>query len=120
LHSDTTEYEHRALGIINQCNPILYKISDTVVIAEPGKRPVPDLVVDFDMDVGLDDVLARVLLPLMLGYWLFVDENPSLAAAFLASHNAQYKLLAAGGPASFDSITDVYGMATEYNQFSSW
>ena len=118
--SDTREYKVRTLLILNALRGELFPYSDTYEQVEEGKRPIVDVIQNFTDFIQLDDYICQTVLPYGLAAQLLLDENPSAAAFFQQSYEELRDKLAAGFPRSLESITDVYGVSTEYNYFSRW
>jgi len=108
-HADTQDYRLRTPLILAALCGELYPFSDTWHKDEPGVRPVWTSVSAFDEDLGLDDFIARSVLPYGLAAHLLADENPSLAAFFLQRY--QELLIRYGGaiPAESERIVNLYG-----------
>ena len=118
--SDTREYRVRTLYILNALRGELFPYSDTFEIAEPGKRPICPVIMDFEGVIHLDDYICQSVMPYGLAAQLLLDENPS-AAAFLQQRYEELRdKLARGLPSVSESIVDVYGIATPYNDFGRW
>ena len=122
--ADTSEYESKALSIINILRGELYPYSDTFAATGTG-RPICPIVTDMDEEVGLDDYICQTVMPYGMAAHLLLDENPSAAGYF----NQRYmELLAAlrqgiGRPVSGSvDIEDVYGDSGSnyYNRFTVW
>ena len=118
--SDTREYKVRTLLILNALRGELFPYSDSYEQVEEGKRPIVDVIQNFTDFIQLDDYICQTVLPYGLAAQLLLDENPSAAAFFKQRYEELRDKLAAGFPRSSESITDVYGVSTEYNYFSRW
>lgn len=116
---DTLEYKVRAPGIINILIGECYRYSDTYEETEDGTRPVPNRITDLDGWVDLDDYLCATVLPYGLAAELLKTEDAATAGYCLQRYT---ELLneAKNNPGTFDAITDVYGIGTEYNEFARW
>lgn len=117
--SDTREYKNRTLFILNTLRGELYPYSDTYILGEPGKRPIAEVISDFEKDIALDDYICQSVMPYGLAAHLLLDENPSAAAFFNDRYQEQVALLARGIPQGSEDIEDIYG-GIEYGQFSRW
>ena len=108
-HADTKDYKYRTPLILSALCGELYQFSDTWEKNGAGRRPVLPETEGFDTDLGLDDFIARSVLPYGLAAHLLVDENPAPAAFFLQRY--QELLIRYGGtiPAESEPIADVYG-----------
>lgn len=107
--SDTMEYKNRALFILNALVGELYPYSDTYQHTVDGKRPVVAPITSFDTGIGLDDYLARTVLPNGLAAHLLLDENPAVASFFQQRYE---ELLRKHGsvPRGFEPVEDVYNV----------
>lgn len=118
--SDTREYRVRTLYILNALRGELFPYSDTFEITEPGKRPICPVIMDFEGVIHLDDYICQSVMPYGLAAQLLLDENPS-AAAFLQQRYEELRdKLARGLPQMAESIVDVYGVITPYNDDGRW
>lgn len=118
--SDTREYKVRTLYILNALRGELFPYSDTFAVTEPGKRPICPVILDYESVIYLDDYIAQSVMPYGLAAQLLLDENPS-AAAFLQQRYEELRdKLARGLPAVSESVVDVYGIITPYNDFGRW
>ncbi len=108
-------YKSRALFIINVLLGELYPYSDAYAAAGGGRRPSCAAVTDFYTGVGLDDTIARTVLPYGLAAQLLLEENPSAASFFQQRYEELLAKLGSGVPQSFESVEDIYG-GIEYKQ----
>ena len=121
--ADTSEYESKALSIINVLRGELYPYSDTFDTSGTG-RPICPIMTDLDDEIGLDDYIAQSVMPYGLAAHLLLDENPTAAGFF----NQRYAELLAGLRAGIGrpaggsvDIEDVYGGEGHYyNRFTVW
>ena len=121
--ADTSEYESKALSIINTLRGELYPYSDTFDTTAEG-RPICPIMTDLDDAIGLDDYICQTVLPYGLAAHLLLDENPTTASFF----NQRYMELLAmlrqgiGRPVKgSEDIEEVYGNGHfYYNRFSTW
>lgn len=118
--ADTKEYKVRTLYILNALRGELYPYSDTYAIDTPGKRPIARMIEDFTSVIALDDYICQTVMPYGLAAQLLLDENPSAASFFQQRYEELRDGLAKGLPQQSEAIADVYGIATEYNEFSRW
>lgn len=107
-NEDTLEYKNRALFIINMLQNELYRYSDTYT-ATAGTRPVCTEVTGYDGDLGLDDYLARTILPYGLAYHLLIAEDPSTANLYLQRYQELIATQAGALPSAAEAIDNVYG-----------
>jgi len=117
--SDTLEYKQRTLLILNALRGELYPYSDTYSVIAAGTRPICTAITALTDVLDLDDFLAQSVLPYGLAAQLLVDENPS-SASFLQQRYAELTQKASKIPVESEDITDVYGVASTYNEFGSW
>ena len=121
--ADTSEYESKALSIINVLRGELYPYSDTFDTTGEG-RPICPILTDLDEEVGLDDYICQSVLPYGLAGHLLLDENPSTANFLIQRYNELLAALRAGigKPVSGSAdIDDVYGNGSYYyNRFTVW
>ena len=130
--ADTSEYESKALSIINVLRGEVFPYTDTynaAVSETKGMRPICPIMSDLDDTVGLDDYICQSVLPYGLAGHLLLDENPSTANFLMQRY---YELLAAlkrgeGMPvAGSEDILDVYSGDEDgrssyyYNRFTTW
>jgi len=124
--ADTSEYESKALSIINILRGELYPYSDTFDTTQDG-RPICPIMTDLDDNVGLDDYICQTVMPYGMAAHLLLDENPTSASFF----NQRYMELLAmlrqgiGRPVSgSEDIEDVYSHNGKshfyYNRFTRW
>ena len=124
--ADTSEYESKALSIINILRGELYPYSDTFDTTQTG-RPICPIMTDLDNEVGLDDYICQTVMPYGMAAHLLLDENPPSASFF----NQRYMELLAmlrqgiGRPVSgSEDIEDVYSHNGKshfyYNRFTRW
>lgn len=79
---DTEEYEMRTLSILNVLRNELYPLSDNFSVPEDGKRPISEMLTDFEQNIDLDDTLAQGVLPYGLAAYLLLGEDNSKASFF--------------------------------------
>lgn len=118
--ADTKEYKVRTLYILNALRGELYPYSDTYQETQDGGRPIAPVILAFDDIIQLDDYICQSVLPYGLAAQLLLDENPSSASFFQQRYEELRDGLTKGFPKSSESIVDVYGVCTEYNEFSRW
>lgn len=118
--ADTREYKVRTLLILNALRGELFPYSDTYEATEPGKRPILAVIQSFDQVIGMDDYICQSVLPYGLAAQLLLDENPDSASFFQQRYEELRMNLAKGLPQASDSISDVYGILSPYNEFSRW
>lgn len=76
----STEYNTRAIYLINELTDELYPDSDTYAVATAGTRPVVAHITALSDAIALDDVLARSVLPYGLGARLMLIDQPDVAS----------------------------------------
>ena len=118
--ADTREYKVRTLLILNALRGELFPYSDTYAAEEPGKRPILAVIQSFDQVIGMDDYICQSVLPYGLAAQLLLDENPDSASFFQQRYEEMRMNLAKGLPQQSESISDVYGIVSPYNEFSRW
>ncbi len=129
--ADTSEYESKALSLINGMLGVVFPYSDNyneAVRAAKGKRPICQPLADLDDTVGLDDYICRSVLPPGLAAFMLMDENPSTANTLMQVYYERLNALKRGeGMPVFGSedISDVYGSEDGnshfyYNRFTVW
>lgn len=118
--ADTREYKVRTLLILNALRGELFPYSDTYAAEEPGKRPILAVIQSFDQVIGMDDYICQSVLPYGLAAQLLLDENPDSASFFQQRYEEMRMNLAKGLPKQSESISDVYGIVSPYNEFSRW
>lgn len=125
-HEDTTEYKNRTLGILNILRGELYLYSDTFRKNrnwEVRRRPIVDVIANFDDPIDLDDYICQTVMPYGLAAHLLMDENPSAASYFQQRYDELKMMLMRGMPTESEEIEDVYGPRGgihPYNEFSRW
>ena len=118
--ADTKEYKVRTLYILNALRGELYPYSDTYQEPSDGGRPIAPIILSFDDIIQLDDYICQSVLPYGLAAQLLLDENPSSASFFQQRYEELRDGLMKGYPKSSESIVDVYGCCSEYNEFGRW
>ena len=118
--ADTREYKVRTLLILNALRGELFPYSDPYAAEEPGKRPILAVIQSFDQVIGMDDYICQSVLPYGLAAQLLLDENPDSASFFQQRYEEMRMNLAKGLPQQSESISDVYGIVSHYNEFSRW
>ena len=118
--ADTREYKVRTLLILSARRGELFPYSDTYAAEEPGKRPILAVIQSFDQVIGMDDYICQSVLPYGLAAQLLLDENPDSASFFQQRYEEMRMNLAKGLPQQSESISDVYGIVSPYNEFSRW
>ena len=118
--ADTREYKLRTLLSLNALRGELFPYSDTYAAEEPGKRPILEVIQSFDQVIGMDDYICQSVLPYGLAAQLLLDENPDSASFFQQRYEEMRMNLAKGLPQQSESISDVYGIVSPYNEFSRW
>lgn len=125
-NEDTTEYRNRTLGILNILRGELYMYSDTFKKNQEwdlGRRPIVQVLSDFDDIIDLDDYICQTVMPYGLAAHLLMDENPSAAGYFQQRYDELKMMLERGMPTMSEDIEDVYGFnggIYPYNEFSYW
>lgn len=129
--ADTSEYESKALTLINDQLGVVFPYSDNyneAVLAAKGKRPICPKLDDLDDEVALDDYICTSIIPVGIAAFMLMDENPSTANTLLQVYYERLNALKRGeGMPVFGSedITDVYGDSDGrshyyYNRFTRW
>ena len=118
--TDTKEYKLRTPNILSVLCGELYPYSDTYTLNTDGTRPICPAVETIESSIGLDDTLCTTVLPYGLAAHLLLGENNVMAGFFQPRYEDMREKLK-NAPASFDAITDVYGLSyTPYNNFGRW
>lgn len=124
--ADTSEYESKALSIINILRGELYPYSDTFDTTAEG-RPICPIMTDLDDTVGLDDYICQTVMPYGMAAHLLLDENPTSASFFNQRYIELLNMLRSGigRPTSgSEEIEDAYSSNGKshyyYNRFSVW
>lgn len=107
--SDTTEYKHRTLSILNVLRNELYPYSDTYQTGADGKRGICPLITSFEEDIGLDDAIAQGILPYGLAAHLLLGENDTMASFFIERYQELTYSIGQRRPAVWESIEPAYG-----------
>lgn len=120
--ADTKEYKNRTLNILNVLRGELYPYSDTYAEAEAaGRRPIAEVIEDFEGAIALDDYICQSVLPYGLAAHLLLDENPNSASFFQQKYDELKSMLARGLPQESVEIEDVYsGGYYPHNDFGWW
>ena len=128
--ADTSDYDTKALSLINGVLGVLFPYSDNydeAVREANGRRPICPPIEDLDDVVGLDDYICRSVIPPYLGAMMLMDENPSTANTLLQLYYERLNDLKSGrGRPVFGSedIGDVYSSNGKghyyYNKFTRW
>lgn len=117
--SDTSDYQKRAVSIINVLSQELYRFSDTYEETDDGSRPLCGTISKLSDYINLDDAIAGSVLPYGLAYHLCLDDNPNTASLCLQRYQELIGRFSRDLPANFDSIEDVYGGITG-GTFARW
>ena len=117
--ADTQEYKVKSVGILNVLINECYPYSDTFQALE-GKRGVLDPIYTLSDDIDMDDFLCGSVLPYGLAAELLKLEDASIANYLYQRYRELLELAKTSIAASSESIVDVYGIGTEYNEFSRW
>ena len=107
--ADTREYALRTPALLNSLLDRVYRVSDTFVAAEAGKRAVCPKVRSMEDELHIDEGLCTAVLPYGLAALLLSEENPSLANFFYQTFLAELQDFAATLCGTFEPIEDVYG-----------
>lgn len=107
--SDTAEYKHRTLSILNVLRHELFPFSDTYKAGEDGKRGICPLITTFEEDIGLDDAIAQGILPYGLAAHLLLGENDTMASFFIQRYQELASTIGQRRPAEWESIESAYG-----------
>jgi hypothetical protein len=109
VNDDTLEYRNRALFIINTLQGEIYRYSDTYT-ATAGVRSVCPETEELDDALGVDDFLARSVLPYGLAaHFLATDGESALASFCLARYQMLLAQHGSAIPEVSEDIEDVYG-----------
>lgn len=108
LTEDTQEYKNRTLSIVNVLRNDLYPMSDNYTLSENGRRPVLPMLVDFEQEIGLDDVIAQSILPYGLAAHLLLGEDNSKAEFFNQKYEELKASLGTKRMAVWEDITDSF------------
>lgn len=116
--SDTEEYRNRTVGIMNILISECYPLSDEKDTSRPDSawKAVEDL---DDQLKGIDETLARGIMPYGLAANLLVDENPTAAQFYQTRYEELLRQKQQRIPADQGLIENVYG-GIEYGWFSRW
>lgn len=113
--TDSTDYSTRAIYVINNILPELYQFSDSKTVTA-GTRPLPTFITALTDVLGIDDALARGVLPHGMIARLFLSEDPTVA-----NYHEQKYLEALNRfrnvPQEFEDITDLYDSAGAYSEY---
>lgn len=93
---ENDEYRNRTIGILNILRGDLYPYSDTYPTPEAGKRPIVDLLVNFEDLIGLDDFLCQSIMPWGLAAWLMLGEDNDKYNAYIRKYEELKAELATG------------------------
>jgi len=104
---DTTDYQHRTIGIINILAGELYKYSDNWKVSQPSKRPIVTPVEDFDDEINLDDYICRTVMPYGLAAHLMLQEDTATASYAQQRYDELKRDLQSGLPTMSEPIVDV-------------
>ena len=125
--ADTSEYESKALSVINILRGELFPYSDTFPATAEDGRPICPILTDLDETVGLDDYICQTVMPYGMAAHLLLDENPSTASFLNQRYIELLNMLMRGiGRPTMGSedIADVYGSDGKshfyYNRFTVW
>lgn len=116
MWSDTTEYQHRAVPILNMLIGECYPFSDNYK-QKPGKRTAPSFIESLEEDIDLDDVLCMSVLPYGLAAHLAIDDNPR-TASFCQQRYQELLSSVRNIPSDWDTVQDIYGIQS--GDFGRW
>lgn len=116
---DTQEYKVKSVGILNVLINECYPWSDTFT-AEDGKRGVLDPIYSLAEDVDMDDFICGSVLPYGLAAELLKTEDGSIANYLYQRYREMLELAKNSLSNGSESIIDIYGIGSEYNEFSRW
>lgn len=102
------DYEKRALPVINALCGECFPLSQGWTAAK-GERPACPAAADLGSAVGVDDYLARTVLPYGLAAQLLLDENPAAASFLQQRYEELLRGSGRGFPAAAEPIGSVYG-----------
>ena len=117
---DTSEYESKALTIINGLQGVLYPYSMNYQPEIPLPTPLTSLADSF---TSLDHYLSYTVLAHGLGAYLLMDENPSTANTLLQLYQDYLALRqrGVGNPVSGSiDIEEAGGAENWLNEFTRW
>ena len=97
---DTREYKLRALSILNVMRSELAPLSMRYGVSENGTRPLPDMILDFKDEIGLDDDICQGIMPYGLAALLLLGEDSTKASFF----NQKYEELKARHSAKSSAV----------------
>ena len=105
----STEYNTRAIYLINELTDELYPDSDTYTVTTAGDRPIVAHITALTDAIALDDVLARSVLPYGLGARLLLIDQPDVASNLDSVYQAKRAMARARMPrGEAVEITDEY------------
>jgi hypothetical protein len=118
--TDTSEYKHRTLQILNVLQGELYPYSDLYEVPVKGKRSIAFPILKFDEAIAsLDDYICRTVLPYGLAAHLLMDENPAVASTCLQRYEELRAGLSKGMCYGSEEIEDVYG-SFPHTEYGYW
>ena len=117
--ADESEYEARAVDIVNILQTELAPYSDTFSATDNGKRPVVSYASAMTDTVSLDDGICVGVLPYGLAAQFLLMEDPNAASFFQQKYEEAKARLARGFPQECEAIEDYYG-GFVFNDFGSW
>lgn len=111
LTSDTQEYHNRTLSILNVLRGELFPYSDTYEDwpVDEDRRPVCPEILNFEDDIGLDDVLSQTVLPYGLAAHLLLGENDAMASYFSQRYTETLGAVVRTKRAKWEEIEPAYG-----------
>jgi hypothetical protein len=110
-NGDTSEYQARTVPILNILLPRLYLYSDTRPAAA-GQRQVPAKIVGLPDTLGIDDGLARAVLPYGLAAHLLAGDNPAQSNLWFQRYEEELNVFR-NVPSIIEPIGDQYGICGE-------
>ena len=115
---DTSDYQNRAVEIINVLSNELLPFSDTYEVNE-GKRPMCPQIASLNDNVALDDGLAGTVMPYGLAAELIKVDDPHSGNYFLQRYQELVARFSRTLPSAWDTPEDLYG-AVEYCYGVRW
>lgn len=117
IWSDTEEYRHRAIAILNILAGECYPFSAGTKL-KPGQRAVPAYIESLEDDVDLDDILCLTVLPYGLAAHLAIDDNPRTASYCQQRYEDLLNNKFRNVPASWEVGEDIYGI--QHTEYGRW
>ena len=106
----STEYNTRAINFINMLCDKLYPYSDNYIVATIGVRPIVTHITALPETLGIDDILAKSVLPYGLAAQLMINDDAAQAGNYESIFQERLRETKRQISTEGTEITDVYNL----------